>query len=192
MDSHSSSPRFNIQRVKSRWHVSFRPLLEVGEEVQIQYSTASTDWPLASQQHVATATSEKIELRSLRVSAENRVNLQKQLGLSKDPIIQNVKLRVRLDADVPRATVERIVKLAEERCPALTHVPDSIEQVSIHVGYSIEHIIRNQASFSDEILELLFQRHTYRWVNRQRRFLSPCQFHSLPRSAQSLTLVVSS
>src|SRR3990170_1167579 len=55
---------------------------------------------------VATATNEKIELRSLRVTAENRVDLRKQLGLSNDPIIQSVKLRVSVEADAPRASLE--------------------------------------------------------------------------------------
>ncbi|MFH0848354.1 MAG: OsmC family protein [archaeon] len=74
----------------------------------------------------ATATSEKIALRALRVTAENRVDLHKQLGLSNDPIIQIVKLRVHLEADAPHATIERLVKLAEERCPGSECVTRSI------------------------------------------------------------------
>lgn len=75
---------------------------------------------------VATATNEKIELRSLRVTAENRVDLHKQLGLSNDPILQDVKLRVHVEADVPRADLERLAKLAEERCPGSECVTRSI------------------------------------------------------------------
>jgi uncharacterized OsmC-like protein len=65
-------------------------------------------------------------LKSLRVTAENRVDLRKQLGLSKDPIIQKVGLKVQVDADVPRSTLERLVKLAEERCPGTECVTRSI------------------------------------------------------------------
>jgi uncharacterized OsmC-like protein len=75
---------------------------------------------------VATATNERVELRSLRVTAANRVDLRKQLGLSRDPIIQNVKLKVHVEADVARVALERLVKLAEERCPGSECVTRSI------------------------------------------------------------------
>lgn len=75
---------------------------------------------------VATATSENVKLKSLRVTAENKVNLRKQLGLSKEPIIQKIGLKVQVNADVPRSTLERLVKLAEERCPGTECVTRSI------------------------------------------------------------------
>jgi uncharacterized OsmC-like protein len=75
---------------------------------------------------VATATNENVKLNSLKVTAENRVDLRKQLGLSKEPIIQKVGLKVHLEADVPRSTLERLVKLAEERCPGTECVTRSI------------------------------------------------------------------
>jgi uncharacterized OsmC-like protein len=75
---------------------------------------------------IATATNENIKLNSLRVTAENKVDLRKQLGLSKEPIIQKVGLKVHIDADVPRATLERLVKLTEERCPGTECVTRSI------------------------------------------------------------------
>ena len=74
----------------------------------------------------ATATSEKIELKSLKVIAENRVDLRKQMGLSKDPIIQRVGLRVHVDANAPLSELERLLKLAEERCPGAECVTRSI------------------------------------------------------------------
>ncbi|MCK5627395.1 OsmC family protein [Candidatus Bathyarchaeota archaeon] len=80
---------------------------------------------------VATATSENVELKSLKVVAENKVDLRKQLGLSKEPIIQKVGLKVQADADVPQATLEKLLKLAEERCPGtecvIRSVPFSVE-----------------------------------------------------------------
>ncbi|MBS7623381.1 OsmC family protein [Candidatus Bathyarchaeota archaeon] len=74
----------------------------------------------------ATATGENVKLKSLKVTAENRVDLRKQLGLSKEPIIQRVGLRVEVDADVPRSTLERLVRLAEERCPGAECVTRNI------------------------------------------------------------------
>jgi len=75
---------------------------------------------------VATATGEKVELKSLRVIATIKTDLRKQLGLSREPIIQNVKLRLHVEADAPRADIERLVKLAEERCPGSECVTRSI------------------------------------------------------------------
>ena len=75
---------------------------------------------------VATATSEKVELKSLRVTAENRVDLRKQMGISTDPIIQKVGLKVRIDANAPRSRLEQLIKLAEERCPGAECVTRSI------------------------------------------------------------------
>jgi len=75
---------------------------------------------------IATATNENVELKSLRVTAENRVDLRKQLGLSKESIIQRVGLKVQIEADVPQSTIERLLKLAEERCPGTECVTRSI------------------------------------------------------------------
>jgi len=57
----------------------------------------------------ATATSENVKLRSLRATAENGVDLRKHLGLSKEPTIQKVRLKVQVNADAPRSTLERCV-----------------------------------------------------------------------------------
>ena len=75
---------------------------------------------------VATATNENVKLRSLKVTAENGVDLRKQIGLSSDPVIQKVGLKVKVEADVPRATIESLLKLAEERCPGTECVTRSI------------------------------------------------------------------
>lgn len=74
----------------------------------------------------ATATKEGVTLKSLRVTAENKMDLRKQMGLSKENIIQSVKFRVHAEADVPRSTLEKILKLAEERCPGTECVTRSI------------------------------------------------------------------
>jgi uncharacterized OsmC-like protein len=75
---------------------------------------------------VATATNENVKLRSLKVTAENRIDLRKQMGLSSDPIIQKAGLKVKVEADVPRVTIEKLLKLAEERCPGTECVTRSI------------------------------------------------------------------
>jgi uncharacterized OsmC-like protein len=65
----------------------------------------------------ATATSEGVTLKKLRVTAENWMNLQKQMGLSKEDIIERVRFTVEADGDVPRERMEELLRLTEERCP---------------------------------------------------------------------------
>jgi len=64
----------------------------------------------------ATASSEGIELKKLEVTAENWMDLRKQMGLTGDNIIEKVKFTLRAEGASPE-TLERIMKLAEERCP---------------------------------------------------------------------------
>ena len=67
----------------------------------------------------ATATSEGVELRRLEVTAENWMDLRKQMGLAEDKIdkiIEKVKFTVQAEG-TSQETLEKILKLAEERCP---------------------------------------------------------------------------
>ncbi|MBI4438576.1 OsmC family protein [Candidatus Woesearchaeota archaeon] len=73
----------------------------------------------------ATATAEKIELKKLEVTAENWMDLSKQLGFSKRDIIE--KVRITVHAEGPDTeTIKRLVKLTEERCPGSECVTRSI------------------------------------------------------------------
>jgi uncharacterized OsmC-like protein len=73
----------------------------------------------------ATASSEGIALTGLEVTAENWMDLRKQMGVSKDNIIERVKFTVKCDGP-SRSVVERLVKLTEERCPGTECVTRSI------------------------------------------------------------------
>lgn len=64
----------------------------------------------------ATATSEGVELKRFEVTAENWMDLRKQMGLTEDKIIEKVKFTVHAEG-ASRETLEKILKLAEERCP---------------------------------------------------------------------------
>ena len=64
----------------------------------------------------AAATAEGVRLTKLQVTAENWMDLRKQMGVSKDNIIEKVRFTVDA-AGADRATLERILRLAEERCP---------------------------------------------------------------------------
>jgi uncharacterized OsmC-like protein len=73
----------------------------------------------------AVATAEGVQLKRLDVTAENWMDLRKQMGLSKDDIIERVKFTVHAEG-ADRATLERLLKLAEERCPGSECVTRSI------------------------------------------------------------------
>lgn len=73
----------------------------------------------------ATAASEGVALKALEVTAENWMDLRKQMGVSKDNIIERVKFTVKCEGP-ERKAVERLVKLTEERCPGTECVTRSI------------------------------------------------------------------
>lgn len=76
----------------------------------------------------ATATKENVRLKSLKVIAENNMNLRKQMGMSMDDIIKNVKFTVEVEGDgkVPKEKLWEIMRLTEERCPGTECVTRSI------------------------------------------------------------------
>jgi uncharacterized OsmC-like protein len=75
--------------------------------------------------YAAAATMEGVKLTKLEVTAENWMDLRKQMGLSKDNIIERVKFTVVAEG-ADRATLQKLLKLAEERCPGSECVTRSI------------------------------------------------------------------
>lgn len=67
----------------------------------------------------ATATSEGVALKKLRVTTENWMNLGKQMGVSEEDIIERVRFTVEAEADVDRGRLEELLRLSEERCPGM-------------------------------------------------------------------------
>lgn len=73
----------------------------------------------------AVATAEGVQLKKLEVTAENNMDLRKQMGVSKDNIIEKVKLSVLAEGGT-RKQLEKILQLSEERCPGSECVKRSI------------------------------------------------------------------
>lgn len=71
------------------------------------------------------AAQEGVSLTALKVRAENEMDLRKQVGLSRDPIIHRVKFTVEA-AGAPRDVLEGLKKMADERCPGVECVTRSI------------------------------------------------------------------
>jgi len=73
----------------------------------------------------AVATGEGVALTKLEVTAQNWMDLRKQLGLSTNNIVQKVKFTVKAEG-ASREQLEKILALAEQRCPGAECVTRSI------------------------------------------------------------------
>src|SRR3989338_5520799 len=71
-----------------------------------------------AQTFVSIAAEKGIELKKLKVSVENKVNLSKALGLGNEQIVERVKLLVEV-SDVDKDKIKEIEQLAKERCPGV-------------------------------------------------------------------------
>jgi len=65
------------------------------------------------------AATEGIKLRKMKIVVEGHMDLSKTLGISENPIVEEVKLQIIVDTDAGDEKIHEIKKLAEERCPAV-------------------------------------------------------------------------
>src|SRR4030067_1463848 len=68
---------------------------------------------------MSTATMMGIKIQSLKVSAENMVDLSKSLGLTNNPIVERVKIIATVKSDGKEEQLREIEKIAHERCPGV-------------------------------------------------------------------------
>ncbi len=68
---------------------------------------------------VSIATMEGVDLKELKVVAENQVDLCKSLGLSDNPIVERVKLTIEVKTDTPENNIKEIEIMARDRCPGV-------------------------------------------------------------------------
>ena len=71
-----------------------------------------------AQTFASIAAEKGVELKKLKVAAENKVNLSRALGLGNEPIVEGVKLIVEV-SDVDKDKIKEIEQLAKERCPGV-------------------------------------------------------------------------
>jgi uncharacterized OsmC-like protein len=76
--------------------------------------------------YAAVAAAEGVPLKRLRVAIENRLDMSRALGVSDRPPIQGVTMTLDVEADAPRETLERLRRLAEERCPGVYCITQAI------------------------------------------------------------------
>lgn len=74
---------------------------------------------------MATASSEGVRLTRLEVTAENRMDLRKQMGVADGDIIEGCTLIVEAEG-APRDRLDRVTALTRERCPGVESLTRSI------------------------------------------------------------------
>lgn len=75
---------------------------------------------------VSIAAMKGVTLNSVKVAAENNVDLSRTLGLSRNPIVERVELTLTVETDAPRNQLEEIENLAHDRCPGVYCTVNSI------------------------------------------------------------------
>ena len=68
---------------------------------------------------MSTATVMGIKIQSLKVSAENFMDLSKSLGLTDNPIVEKVKITTTVKSDAKEDELKELESLARERCPGV-------------------------------------------------------------------------
>jgi len=68
---------------------------------------------------MSTATMLGIKIQSLKVTAENLVDLSRSLGLTTNPIVEKVKVTTMVKSDAKEGQLKEIERLAHERCPGV-------------------------------------------------------------------------
>ena len=72
-----------------------------------------------AQTFASIAAEKGIELKKLKVAAENKVNLSKALGLSNEPIVEKAKLSVEVSSKADKSKLKEVEEFAKERCPGV-------------------------------------------------------------------------
>jgi uncharacterized OsmC-like protein len=68
---------------------------------------------------VSLATMEGIGFRGLKIAVENKVDLTRTLGLSSNPIVEEIELTLTVSSNANREKLEQIGVLAKDRCPGV-------------------------------------------------------------------------
>lgn len=68
--------------------------------------------------YASTAAQEGVEIEELRTGVEADLDFSKVFGIADLPIVQQVRVNVSVKSSASRETLERVLKIAEERCPA--------------------------------------------------------------------------
>jgi len=84
---------------------------------------------------MSVATMMGIKIQSLKVSAENFMDLSKTLGLTDNPIVEQVKITTTVKSEAKGEQLKELERLARERCPGVYCLvnPIPLKSELIHV-----------------------------------------------------------
>lgn len=74
----------------------------------------------------AVAATEGVRLESLEITLENEIDLSLPMGVADRPITQGLRATLKVRSSTPRARLEEIQRLAEERCPGVYCITNPI------------------------------------------------------------------
>jgi len=76
-----------------------------------------------------------IELKRLTAKLEGNLNFSRVFGLSKEPVMEEIRIALQVESDAPREKLEEAEKLAYERCPAVFALT---EQVKLNTSLEVK------------------------------------------------------
>lgn len=82
----------------------------------------------------AVAAMKGIELKMLTAKLEGNLNFSRVFGLSKEPVMEEIRIILQVVSDAPRERLEEAEKLAYERCPAVFALT---EQVTLNISLEV-------------------------------------------------------
>ena len=68
-----------------------------------------------------------IELKRLTARLEGNLNFSRVFGLSKEPVMEEIRITLQVESDAPREKLEEAEKLAYERCPAVVALTEQVK-----------------------------------------------------------------
>jgi len=68
-----------------------------------------------------------IRLQKLTAKLEGDVNFSRVFGLSKEPVIEEIRITLQVESDASREQLEEAEKLAYERCPAVFALTEPVK-----------------------------------------------------------------
>jgi uncharacterized OsmC-like protein len=85
--------------------------------------------------YASIAAQEGVKLGHLEIKAESHIDLSRVLELADRPIAEGIYWTVRVEADARPEDLERIKRLAEERCPAVYCVTNPVKlEINLEVA----------------------------------------------------------
>ncbi|MEW6034632.1 MAG: OsmC family protein [Chloroflexota bacterium] len=68
-----------------------------------------------------------IKLRKLTAKLEGNLNFSRVFGLSREPVMEEIRVALHVESDAPRERLEEAEELARERCPAVFALTEPVK-----------------------------------------------------------------